>query len=263
MNDFNQSFKQPKKPDGQKKPDRGTDDQKREKLNRIIYITAVALLLAVVIIAAVVSAANRARKEPDPTPPVDTQKPNDDTKLPPSSLPPTKPEETPEETPAPTEPSEDVANKLPSFALPVKGALSVLHDPDLQVFSPTMNDYRVHLGIDVNTEEKAPVYAVAAGKVEKIWEDVRMGWCVAVSHSGKSVSYYKNLDKTLAEGVKEGADVKAGQLLGAVGDSAMIEVAQEPHLHFELTVGGLQVDPLEYFGDSDVATLKKDTAFED
>ena len=71
-----------------------------------------------------------------------------------------------------------------------------------------------------------------------------MGWCVAVSHDGEAISFYKNLDKNLGTGIKEGATVKVGQLLGAVGDSAMVEVAQEPHLHFEMKKDGKSLDPL-------------------
>jgi murein DD-endopeptidase MepM/ murein hydrolase activator NlpD len=259
MNDFNQSFK-PHKPSDKKPTDKNTV-AKNEKMNRIMYVCAIALLLAVVIIAAVVSATNRAKKEPVETPKQTEQKN-------PESTPP-KPDENPDnentnddqpsnENPSDKNPSEDVATKLPTFALPAKGALSTKHDPDMQVFSPTMQDWRVHLGIDINTADKAPVHCAADGKIEKVWEDVRMGWCVAVSHSGGAVSYYKNIDKTLATGIEEGASVKSGQLLGSIGDSAMIEVAQEPHLHFELTVGGLQVDPLEYFSDEALESLSVD-----
>ena len=247
MNSFNQSFK-PQKPS-----DKGTDE-KREKINRIIYISAIALLLAVVIIAAVVSAANRAKKEPiETTPQTQPNETPEDKPTEPDTTP-----EPPEDKPTNESPTEDVSTKLPDFLLPTDGALSVKHDAELQVFSPTMEDYRVHLGIDINTASGAPVCAVAAGTVTKVWEDVRMGVCVAVSHNGGAVSYYKNLDKTLAEGVKEGAKVSAGQLLGAVGESAMVEVAQEPHLHFELTVSGLQVDPLEYFSEDELASLQVD-----
>ena len=42
----------------------------------------------------------------------------------------------------------------------------------------------------------------------------------------------------------------------------MIEIADEPHLHFEMTVDGLSVDPLEYFSNKDIETLKTDTSFE-
>ena len=260
MNDFNQSFK-PQKPSDKKPTDKNTV-AKNEKMNRIIYITAITLLLAVVIIAAVVSATNRAKKDPVETPKQTEQKnpeptdPKPDDKEPEDEKP--EDEKPSDEKPSDEKPSEDVATKLPTFCLPAEGALSTKHDPDMQVFSPTMQDWRVHLGVDINTADKAPVYCAADGKVEKVWEDVRMGWCIAVSHSGGAVSYYKNLDKTLASGIEEGASVKSGQLLGSVGDSAMIEVAQEPHLHFELTVGGLQVDPLEYFGDEALKSLAVD-----
>lgn len=260
MNDFNQSFK-PQKP-SDKRPTNKNTDPKNEKMNRIIYITAITLLLAVVIIAAVVSATNRATKDPVETP-SNTEQKNPDTNPNPDAKPDEKPEDKPSDEKPDEKPSEDVATKLPTFILPVEGALSTKHDPDLQVFSPTMEDYRVHLGIDVNSSAGAPVTCAADGKVEKVWEDVRMGWCVAVSHSGGAISYYKNLDKTLAEGIKEGAAVKSGQLLGAIGESAMIEVAQEPHLHFELTVGGIQVDPLEYFDEKTLESLATDAPVEE
>ena len=42
----------------------------------------------------------------------------------------------------------------------------------------------------------------------------------------------------------------------------MVEVADEPHLHFEITVGDLAVDPLEYFDDNALESIKKDTSVE-
>ena len=125
-----------------------------------------------------------------------------------------------------------------------------------------MNDYRVHLGIDILTAEETPVYAVADGTVMQIWEDVRMGQCIAVKHNGDAVSIYKNVSAEFPNGIIEGATVRAGQQIATVGSTAMVEIADEPHLHFEMTVGGLSVDPLEYFSNGDVETLSKDTAFE-
>ena len=42
----------------------------------------------------------------------------------------------------------------------------------------------------------------------------------------------------------------------------MIEIAEEPHLHVEMTVKGLQVDPLEYFSQEVLAALTEDTIYE-
>jgi len=229
--------------------------------NRVLYVTAVVLLLSVAVIAAITSAANRSRKTPVETPPdnggISTPAPT-----PQSST----SDKTPDSSQTPNEnendPTEDVVSKIPTFELPVAGTLTVLHDPDLQVFSPTMQEYRVHLGVDINTTEGAPVYSAAKGKITRIWNDPMMGWCIEISHDGNAVTYYKNLSETLAQGVKEGATVTSGQLLGAVGDSAIMEVAQEPHLHFEVTVNGKTEDPLDFFASDGLAQLGTDESYE-
>ena len=212
-----------------------------------MYIAAISILLAMIIIVSAVVATNRNKQ----TTPNVTQ---------PSQTTPTTKQPTP--TLPNDDPSSDVGSKLPSFSLPVSGKLLNVHDSELQVFSPTMNDYRVHLGVDIITNEGAPVYAAADGTVMQIWEDVRMGQCIAVKHNGDAVSIYKNVSAELPKGIIEGAKVKAGQQIATVGATAMVEIADEPHLHFEMTVGGLAVDPLEYFSSKDVETLSKDTAFE-
>lgn len=216
------------------------------KTNRAVYITAISILLAMIFIIAAVSVSNRNKQN---TPQVTTQKP--------TTAPTTRPT-----TNLPNDPSTDVGSKLPSFSLPVSGKLSGVHDSELQVFSPTMNDYRIHLGIDILANEGTPVCAVADGTVTQIWEDVRMGQCIAIKHNGDAVSIYKNVSIDLPEGIVEGAKVKAGQQIASVGSTAMVEIADESHLHFEMTVGGLSVDPLEYFTNNDVETLQKDTAYE-
>ena len=43
----------------------------------------------------------------------------------------------------------------------------------------------------------------------------------------------------------------------------MTEVAEEPHLHFEMTVSGLLVDPLEYYSKAELEALAVDRAYED
>ena len=186
------------------------------------------------------------------------------TDAPATDAPITKPTEKPTEPEATEKPTGSVGgsvstgNKIPSFILPVSGKLTNKHDPTLQVFSPTMQDYRVHIGVDLATKESAPVYAAADGKISKIWVDTLMGYCIAIKHSGDCVTVYKNLAENLPEGIAEGVSVRSGQLIATVGESAMVEIADEPHLHFEMTVGELAVDPLEYFDESALESAKKE-----
>ena len=51
----------------------------------------------------------------------------------------------------------------------------------------------------------------------------------------------------LFEGIKEGKELKRGDKLGMIGESAISELADESHLHIEMTVGGISVDPADYF----------------
>ncbi len=137
------------------------------------------------------------------------------------------------------------------------------HDATLQVWSDTMGDYRVHLGIDIATAENAPVYAAADGKVSRIWDDAMMGRCVAIAHDGNVFTVYKNLSQTLSSGIEAGAEIKCGQQIGRVGETAIAELADEPHLHLEMTVNGLAVDPVDYFDKATKDALASDDAYEE
>ena len=233
---------------------------KNLQINRSAVIAVCLLVAATVIICAVAIAGNRARKDSDELP--ETKKPTTQAPIsnePEETLPPADTDSQTTTKPS-TTPTVTVDDKLPSFVLPVSGALYKKHDPTLQVFSNTMNDYRVHLGVDITTDDSAPVYAAADGKIDKIWEDTLMGYCIAIKHSGNCYTIYKNLSKTLPDGIAEGVSVRSGQLIASVGESAMVEIAEEPHLHFEMTVSDLSVDPLEYFDEKALEALGLDAS---
>ena len=121
------------------------------------------------------------------------------------------------------------------------------HDPVNAVYSSTMNDYRVHKGIDVECNLGDDVLACAYGTVTSVGIDPFMGCVVTVDHGDGLISVYKNLAPELPEGITVGSEVLEGQVIGAVGESAIIEIADEPHLHIELLLNGKQVDPAEFF----------------
>ena len=215
------------------------------RVNRVVYLSSIVILLTLAIVLAITAANNQAKKDDTANNPVQ----ND-----PLPSEPEKPDNT-----QPTVKEE----LIPELALPVSGKLIKNHSVDVQVFSQTMKDFRVHLGVDIATAADAAVCSVADGTVAQIWEDPMMGQCVAVSHSGECMTVYKNLSKELADGIALGSLVKKGQLLGHVGDTALLELAEDPHLHMEMTVKGLQVDPLDYFSAAVLKTLSEDTVYEE
>ena len=227
---------------------------KQVRVNRAIYLSAVVILLSLAVVLAITAATNRAKKNPVE----ETTTPSIEGSVTDPSGGTTEPEPTPDDKPTVKD------ETPPELALPVSsGTLSEKHSVDMQVFSQTMQDWRVHLGIDISTEASAPVCAAADGVVEQIWEDPMMGWCVALSHTGECVTVYKNLAKDLAENLTVGKSIQKGELLGYVGDTALLEIAEEPHLHMEMTVKGLQVDPLEYFSKAVLNSLSEDAIYEE
>ena len=226
---------------------------KQVRVNRAIYLSAVVILLALAVVLAITAATNRAKKNPTDELPTNTP----DTGI-------TDPTPTPDNNGGNNEETKPTVNdSVPELALPVSGKLTKHHSVDVQVFSQTLQEYRVHLGIDISTAAGADVCSAADGTVAQIWEDPMMGWSIAVSHAGDCVTVYKNLAKDMAEGIAVGSEVQKGQLLGYVGDSALHEIAEEPHLHMEMTVKGLQVNPLEYFSSAVIKTLSEDTIYEE
>jgi murein DD-endopeptidase MepM/ murein hydrolase activator NlpD len=105
---------------------------------------------------------------------------------------------------------------------------------------------------------------VADGKVKEVFDDAMMGKCVSVEHEGGVVSIYRNLSEELAAGITAGASVSAGDAIGTVGESALCELAEEPHLHFEMTVNGIPTDPLSLLSENSRAAslTEKDEIYE-
>lgn len=228
------------------------------RVNRAVFLSAIIILSALAVILVITAVTNRSRRNAAE----EVLKPitDDEITQPVSDEPAAEspqPEDQKPDTPVPT------VETVPTLSMPVDGSLLQSHSSEIQVFSRTMQDYRVHLGVDLATVADAPVLAAADGTVARIWDDPMMGKCIAISHAANALTVYKNLAADLPEDITVGAAVVRGQRIGSVGDSAMLEVAEEPHLHFEMTVGGIQVDPLEYFPTSVTASLAQDTSYED
>lgn len=243
--------------------------ENRKYENRIVYaalILVLAVLAALVVVTGIT--ARRARRLPDSdtsadtqamaprdtaehqTPARDTEKPagifgkkddkNDETTAAPKTEPPVT------ETPKPPTVDVDVQPTLPQFTQPADGVVSKSHSETALVYSMTMDDYRTHTGVDIATSAGADVRAAAAGIVTEVWDDPFWGVCANVSHEGDAVSTYRNLSTETLGSLTVGRTVAAGEVIGTVGESALYEIADEPHLHFELKISGASVDPCDY-----------------
>ena len=158
--------------------------------------------------------------------------------------------------PKPDDENEKVeTEKKLSFVSPVVGEVMKGHSLEVPVFSDTLQEWRVHTGIDISADEGSQVYASERGVVTKVYSDPFLGKTVEVSHDGGIVTVYSNLDSTKVA-VSVGDSVACGTLIGYIGDSSLSELADEAHLHFAIKVNGVSVNPLDYLSeDSKSASL--------
>lgn len=136
--------------------------------------------------------------------------------------------------------------KVTRFARPVEGYVAKGFDKDTLVYSLTMNDYRVHLGIDVLASIGDSVSAFADGSILYVYDDPMNGKAITIDHGDGLLSHYFNLSEEIPDGIYEGALVHCGQTIAAVGDTTLIELSDENHMHFELTLNGEYINPLDY-----------------
>ena len=220
---------------------------KEKWANRTAYAILALLLVAAltVTVIAIVSTVNQ-RKEPlpdeDENLPVNGEQNNgteNGEQEPPNEDIPSDSENTPP-------PSEDNEPQKQVFVLPTSGYVMREYTEDALVFSPTMNDYRVHLGVDLAGKLGDPVYAFCEGTVKEISNHPFMGKTVVLSHANGIESRYMNLANDLPENIKVGETVAVGTIIGAIGETAIAECADTPHLHFEVWANGKQTSPSGY-----------------
>ena len=148
------------------------------------------------------------------------------------------------ETEAPAESSETAAPvQKPGAVLcrPLEGTVIQPYSMDKLAYNATTRDWRTHAGMDIAAPEGSQVLAVAEGTVLSVFEDDLLGQTVTVEHAGGYVTHYANLSKEVS--VSAGDRVTPGQVLGAVGKTALGEVGSEPHLHFAVYKNNVPQDP--------------------
>ena len=197
---------------------------------KVLYGAVIAVLCISAIVVGIVSVAS---KKKDKTPEEDTNPPITDQ---------TPPEDNEPEDTTPPEPEKP---KATTFVAPLVGVVAKGHSLDMPVFSATLNEWRMHTGIDIAAEEGAEVFAGADGKVTNVYYDNYYGKSVEITHPDGIVSVYANLDGDTIN-VKVGDSVSTGARIGKIGDTSLTELADEAHLHFAVKVNGVNVNPLDY-----------------
>jgi murein DD-endopeptidase MepM/ murein hydrolase activator NlpD len=118
---------------------------------------------------------------------------------------------------------------------------------------------RRHKGTDIMSPKGTWVVAVDDGIVERLEWNRLSGWNIMIRHADGWTSHYLHLNNdttgtddgqggpeaAFAEGLEVGSFVKAGEVIGFVGDSGNAEHSGS-HTHFELHVDGRKVNPYPF-----------------
>ncbi len=124
---------------------------------------------------------------------------------------------------------------------PVVGQTVAVYAMDSLTYNETTRDWRVHNGIDIAADAGTTVCAAADGEVYSVYKDEKMGQTVVIRHADGYTTKYSSLGEEVS--VQPGQTVTAGQAIGTVGNTALMESAIGDHIHFAVTCNGASVDP--------------------
>ena len=145
---------------------------------------------------------------------------------------------------SPNPPSVDVSTT--TYFVPMENATIVkdYSSKELQ-YNDTLKQWQIHKAVDKVSETSTKVLALTDGKVTNVYTNYLEGTVIEITHDKGLVSVYKSLNSEVSVAV--GDKVSAGQVIGEVSDSMTEELNTGAHLHFELTLNNVKVDPNNYF----------------
>lgn len=104
---------------------------------------------------------------------------------------------------------------------------------------PVLGYNKMHKGLDFAAPRGTPIYAAGDGTIERIGRHGAYGNYIRIRHRSDLATAYAHM-KGFKSGIKKGARVKQGQIIGYVGTTGR---STGPHLHYEVLFNNAQVNP--------------------
>ena len=105
---------------------------------------------------------------------------------------------------------------------------------------PIIKQQKMHQGIDVSNSKWTPIRVSANGRVDKVADSETLGRYVSIDHGNGIITRYGHMEKPFA---KEGQMVSRYDVIGYMGNTGR---SVGPHLHYEVWVNGIPVNPVNY-----------------
>ena len=193
----------------------------RNNLALIIIVVCLLSIITIVVVASINANLPTVDPDPDPDPVVD---------------------------PDPDPDPDPVQVFLPPVEIYTVGMDYTDDSENLFVFNNTLGWWEAHRAVDFLAEDGASVKAMKSGTVLSVGSTYGLGEYVKVDHGEGIVATYACLKNVC---VTAGAQIEQGAKLGEVSDSANYEFKDGPHLHLEMTLNGVKVNPWDYIDTGD------------
>lgn len=136
----------------------------------------------------------------------------------------------------------DEMNHIPAIQPVINNRLSLLTAGYGMLMHPFYRTLKTHQGVDYTIPEGSSVFATADGTVKEVSDrNSTLGRSIIIDHGNGYQTQYNHLSQTK---VFRGQRVKRGDIIALSGNSGL---SLSPHLHYEVRVNGMRVDPVHYF----------------
>lgn len=136
----------------------------------------------------------------------------------------------------------DEMNYIPAIQPVINNRLSLLTAGYGTLMHPFYRTLQSHQGVDYTIPEGSSVFATADGTVKEVsGRNSTLGQSIIIDHGNGYQTQYNHLSQTK---VFRGQKVKRGDIIALSGNSGL---SLSPHLHYEVRVNGMRVDPVHYF----------------
>jgi len=132
---------------------------------------------------------------------------------------------------------------LKSMNVPLTGEVIKEFTLEKLLYFDAIGEWRVHNGLDIKPKDTLMIESAFKGTVEKVSTSELTGTEIVIDHGDNIKTLYNNLATSK---VSVGDVVEKGQIIGNIGKCDSIESADGAHLHFEISLNGKNVNPLDY-----------------
>lgn len=133
------------------------------------------------------------------------------------------------------------ANTNGAYIMPLSGEITNPYSNGELVKSKTLGEWRTHDGVDIKAAEGTPVKSCFDGTVTNVSNDSKWGIMVEIEYPS-CTAYFCGLADSVK--VKKGQEVKLGDVIGEVGNTSLVENADDFHLHLAMKKDNQWIDPM-------------------